>query len=222
MLAHVYPWATSPSGGRLRGWPEHRGQRPELTAHRRHDATAQLDRKRAVVAQARGARGHELAVRVETVTGREDRVRRLIRDVLVEPRLCSGQVREVGDDEVERAVNRVEEARVQHGDTIGETAGARRCARASSTASALESVATTSARGSATASAAAIAPEPVPTSAIRSGRSDGATATAASTSRSLVARGVITRPAAVATPRPWNVTRSMHRLRPHGPTSYAR
>src|SRR5689334_17870242 len=73
------------------------------------------------------------------------------------------------------------------------------------------SVAQTSTFGQRLAMATAIAPLPVPTSATRMGR-PARRAQAASTSCSLASRGVITRPGAVASARPLNVTVPIPRL----------
>jgi hypothetical protein len=77
--------------------------------------------------------------------------------------------------------------------------------RASATAHALVSVAKTRAAGAAAAMATAIAPVPVPTSTTRA-EPEPMRSSAADTSCSLAARGVITRPGRVAREWPLNVT----------------
>jgi hypothetical protein len=78
------------------------------------------------------------------------------------------------------------------------------------------SVAHTKAFGQRVAIAIAIAPEPVPTSATRTARVAMRSLLSA-TSRSVVARGVMTRPGAVFSASPLNVT-SVRRVRVASPT----
>jgi hypothetical protein len=80
----------------------------------------ELDHQRTAAAQPLATRRDEAPVGLETIAGGEDRVGRLVEQIRPKPGPGDGQVRQVGDDQIERAPDRLEEVTAADGDAAGE------------------------------------------------------------------------------------------------------